>query len=107
MDGRILLNVHYYEQGNVSGLIDFPSSQSDAVPRTGSTGNEARHLSRPSADHLSGLRRIFRVEGACPDRVRGRKIPGVAGRHLPGDGREDVQGVEEGVADDEVEVGLG
>ena len=67
LEGKILVNVHYYEQGNVRHLRSHPGTMVLTVVYLGPIIHVTHRIARATADHLCRERRSICEQDPRPD----------------------------------------
>ena len=105
--GRILVNVHYYEQGNVCSIGSLTCMHM-TITYSGPIGDVAQLFSRNSSDNLRyDPNPTDRRDHPSTHRRRRGQVSSVSEQLVRRHVREDVQKLTEGTPDDTAEVGLG
>lgn len=102
----MLVNVHYYEQGNVGQILHLPGSGLANIS-TGATVYHSLDIDHTSSSDCYLIPWELRNQDPRSDRGRGRKIPDLFEWYVSWNVREDIQKSEEGFAHDEIKIGLG
>jgi hypothetical protein len=106
VDGKILANVHYYEQGNVCHIVRLDLLPNTDCPK-GPTGNGSHTLNIATICSCEIFSCIICIKDSCSRRRRRRQISDLFKRDIPRDGGENFQRFETCPAYDKTEIRLG
>lgn len=107
ISGKVFINVHYYEQGNVSQMLCRETAAHAKPCFPGSTPNHPYSitLARSTPPHSGHIPNCYKTLEARRS-ARGR-VSDFSSKRIPRDGREDFQGSPTSIAHDQIKNGLG